>query len=68
MDAGIANVELKAVEIESFSDSILESGRSTLRGPGDTVLDRGKYLVLWKRVAGKWKLQRDCWNSSDARP
>jgi hypothetical protein len=20
---------------------------------------------VWKRVAGKWRLHRDCWNSSD---
>ena len=66
MNAGIASVELQAAEIESFGDSIVESGRSTLRGPGNAVVERGKYLVLWKRVIGKWKLHRDCWNSSDA--
>mgnify|MGYP001501966954 CR=1 FL=1 len=66
MSAGITSVELRTAEIESFGDAIVESGRSTLRGPGDMVVERGKYLVLWKRVAGKWKLHRDCWNSSDA--
>lgn len=26
-------------------------------------LDKGKYIVLWKKEEGKWKLFRDCYNS-----
>lgn len=29
-----------------------------------TVADRGKYIVVWKRVGGKWLLHRDIWNTS----
>ena len=64
MAGGIVRVELKTVEVESFGDSIVESGRATLFGQGGMVLDKGKYVVLWKKVGGKWKLHRDCWNSS----
>jgi ketosteroid isomerase-like protein len=26
-------------------------------------IDKGKYIVLWKKEDGKWKLFRDCYNS-----
>jgi ketosteroid isomerase-like protein len=28
-------------------------------GDGDKVLDSGKYIVVWKRQDGQWKLHRD---------
>jgi ketosteroid isomerase-like protein len=28
------------------------------------VADRGKYVVIWKRVGGEWKLHRDIWTTS----
>jgi uncharacterized protein (TIGR02246 family) len=68
MDDGISRLELKTIEVEPFGDSIVESGRATLFGKDGAVLDRGKYLVLWKKAGGKWKLHRDCWNSSQPLP
>lgn len=68
MDDGISRLELKTIEVEPFGDSIVESGRATLFGKDGAVLDRGKYLVLWKKTGGKWKLHRDCWNSSQPAP
>ncbi len=68
MAAGIVGVELKTIEVESFGDTIVESGRSTLLGKGGAILDKGKYLVMWKKVGRGWKLHRDCWNSSQPAP
>ncbi len=68
MAAGIVGVELKTIEVESFGDTIVESGRSTLLGKGSAILDKGKYLVMWKKVGDGWKLHRDCWNSSQPAP
>jgi hypothetical protein len=28
------------------------------------MIDEGKYVVVWKRVGGQWKLHRDIWTSS----
>jgi uncharacterized protein (TIGR02246 family) len=63
---GIARVELKTVEVESLGDSVVETGRATLYSDGGTIIDRAKYLVVWKKVGGQWKLHRDIWNSSQA--
>jgi uncharacterized protein (TIGR02246 family) len=68
MDAGIKAIELKTIEVESFGDTIVEQGTATLYGKDKAVVDRGKYFVMWKQVDGKWKLHRDCWNSSEPAP
>jgi uncharacterized protein (TIGR02246 family) len=65
MDAGVKAVELKTVEAEGLGDSAVEAGTYTLYGKDGATLDRGKYLVLWKRVGGEWRLHRDCWNSNE---
>jgi len=32
------------------------------------VLDKGKYIVIWKQEEGQWKLHRDIFNSSMPAP
>jgi uncharacterized protein (TIGR02246 family) len=65
MDSGVKGVELKTVEVESLGDSAVEAGTYTLHGKDGTTLDRGKYLVHWKKEGGAWRLHRDCWNSNE---
>ncbi len=64
MDMGIKAARLETVEVEDYGDTAFEVGRYTLEGAGGQVLDRGKYIVIWKQDGGQWKLHRGIWNSS----
>lgn len=64
--AGIKRAKLDTVEAEPTGDQIVEVGQFTLYGDGDTQIDTGKYLVVWKQESGTWKLHRDIWNTSVA--
>jgi uncharacterized protein (TIGR02246 family) len=64
MDMGIKGARLETVEAEGHGDTAVEVGRFELLGEGEQVLDRGKYVVIWKRDGGEWKLHRDIFNSS----
>lgn len=64
MGMGIQEATLETAEVEAHGDTAHEVGRYTLRGEGGQVLDQGKYIVIWKRAGGQWKLHRDIWNSS----
>ncbi len=35
----------------------------TFSDKDEKELEKGKYIVLWKKEEGKWKLFRDCYNS-----
>lgn len=64
MEAGIAEATLQTIELEAHGDTANEIGAYSLSASDDQVLDRGKYVVIWKREGGRWKLHRDIWNSS----
>jgi ketosteroid isomerase-like protein len=64
MGMGIAEATLKTIELEAHGDTANEIGAYTLRAGDGGVLDQGKYVVIWKREGGQWKLHRDIWNSS----
>jgi ketosteroid isomerase-like protein len=64
MDRGIKGAKLETVDLEVYQDAAWEAGNYTLTGAKGEVMDRGKYIVVWKDEGGKWKLHRDIWNSS----
>lgn len=64
LDSGIRGAKLKTLEVEAHGDSAHEVGQYELSDQGGKVLDRGKYVVIWKRVGARWKLHRDIWTTS----
>ena len=61
--SGISNADLRTIEVWGTEDLITEEGEYSLF-VGETEVDQGKYLVLWKKEDGKWKLFRDIFNSN----
>jgi uncharacterized protein (TIGR02246 family) len=64
MDMGIKAAKLKIVEVEDHGSTAIEISTYTLHSEAGQVLDRGKYIVIWKQEAGQWKMHRDIFNSS----
>jgi uncharacterized protein (TIGR02246 family) len=64
MDMGIKEAKIDVLEVEGYGVTATEVGTFTLLGEGEQELDRGKYIVIWKREGGRWKLHRDIFNSS----
>ena len=40
----------------------------TMPSPRGEVRDRGKYLVVWHRIDGDWRIAQDIWNSDSPPP
>jgi uncharacterized protein (TIGR02246 family) len=62
--AGVKSATLKTTEAECHDDTAHEVGEYRLMTADGKVIDAGKYIVLWKRVEGQWKLHRDIWNTN----
>ena len=60
---GIKGAKLKITEVDELGSTAVESGVYTLKGEGGAVLSVGKYIVVWKKEAGAWKLHRDIFNA-----
>jgi uncharacterized protein (TIGR02246 family) len=61
---GARSIALESLEVEVFRNTAVEVGAYSIHGPEGQLLDRGKYIVVWKQVGGDWKLHRDILNSS----
>ena len=63
-DMGIKNLKLETVSADPAGDQIVETGKYTLAGADGKTMDTGKYIVVWKKENGEWKLFKDIWNTS----
>lgn len=61
--AGITGVDLRLENVYGTEDLIAEEGELTLF-VGEEAVAVEKYIVLWKKEDGKWKLFRDIFNSN----
>ncbi len=61
---GIKEVKLETREVDAQGATAIEMGQYTLRGGAGELIDRGKYIVIWKLIQGEWKLHRDIWTTS----
>ena len=64
MDMGIRRAKLDMVEVQGRGKTATEVSKFTLFAEGDAMADQGKYIVIWKRKKGGWRLHRDIFNSS----
>ncbi len=62
IDGGVKDVSLHTAAVESAGDLASETGTVRLVAKDGTIT-QGRYVVVWKREGGRWKLHRDIWNS-----
>jgi ketosteroid isomerase-like protein len=68
-EVGLKSVKLVTLDLEIAGDMACEVGEATLGlEPKGTQAATAvvKYVVVWKRVGGQWRLHRDIWNSKGA--
>ena len=63
MDTEVEDLTLDTTEVESAGHLACELGKVRVVGKNGQVIE-GRYLVVWKRQNGQWKLYRDIWNSA----
>ena len=59
---GSSELVLKTVSAQGFGNMAIEEGKYVVL-VGDQEVDKGKYIVTWKKEEGQWKLHQDIWNS-----
>lgn len=64
MNMGVKEAKLEIVEVEDIGDTAIEVSNFMMFGNEGQLLDKGKYMVVWKQVDGNWLLHRDIFNSS----
>jgi ketosteroid isomerase-like protein len=63
MIAGGNDIQLNTLEVWGDAETITEEGLYELKSNTGAVLGKGKYIVIWKFINGKWLIHRDISNS-----
>lgn len=58
-----ASDELKTKEVFAMGDMATELGTYSATAADGSHADHGHYMVVYKKVDGKWMMYRDTWNS-----
>jgi uncharacterized protein (TIGR02246 family) len=65
MDMGVKSATLRTTEAQPHGATRAhEVGTYAMLGADGKELDRGKYIVIWKKEGNAWKIHRDIWNTS----
>jgi len=67
INAGVRELQFTTLEVRVVRDLAYEIGEYTETihpEEGEAIRDQGKYVVIWKRENGEWKLDVDIWNSN----
>jgi len=65
LETGLGEVELEPLRVDVVGDVAYEAGRCKMLAPGVGMRreERGKYLLVYSRRGGDWKVVADCWSS-----
>jgi uncharacterized protein (TIGR02246 family) len=61
---GLKDVRLATLDFEQAGDTGYEVGEATLTVSSGTAVV--KFVVVWKKIGGQWRLHRDIWNAKGA--
>ena len=65
-DAGYRDLRIETTRVDHSGDMAMELGRFSLtlhKADGTAVIERGKYVKVWKRL-GAWLIMADCWSKT----
>jgi ketosteroid isomerase-like protein len=62
-DSSTAVIDLPPNNIYGSADLVVEDGTYSFPDGKGGHVDKGKFIALWKKEDGKWKLFREIWNT-----
>ena len=57
----ITGSSFETTELWGNDDLLVEEGTGSWSHENGTVVGRGRYLLVWKKEDGQWKILRDTW-------
>jgi len=61
--AGLTNKGDEVTDVGVAGDMAWITGTFSVTDASGTVVDKGKYVTVYRRASGKWPIIRDIWNS-----
>jgi ketosteroid isomerase-like protein len=65
---GMKELSISTTDITGSPTFIIETGNYEMKDASKSVLDKGKYVVVWENRNGEWKIYRDIGSTSMPAP
>ena len=62
--SGVKELKLSVQDVSGNNDMVVETGTYELLGDNNKSVDKGKYVVVWKKENDSWKIFRDIFNTN----
>ncbi len=64
MDMEIVDLQMGVSEMDIVGNTVIDMCEFNLIGSKQSILDKGNHLVIWKQLAGVWKINKEVFNSN----
>ena len=64
MRMGMKELSISTTDITGSPTFIIETGNYEMKDANKSVIDKGKYVVVWENRNGEWKIYRDIGSTS----
>jgi ketosteroid isomerase-like protein len=61
---GLKELSISTTDITGSPTFIIETGNYEMKDANKSVIDKGKYVVVWEKRNGQWKIYRDIGSTS----
>ena len=61
---GIKEFKDETTNLYGAGDTVVEEGNLFMGDGKGNTLENGKYISVWKKIDGDWKVSSDIWNTS----
>lgn len=68
INAGLTEFREESTDFYGNVDLVVDAGSYVVTFGPDHVTERGKYLNVWTRTAGGWKIRSNMWNTDPTVP
>src|SRR5258705_4036589 len=62
--SGVTELKISPTDVAGNDEMLTETGMYELYGNDNKMIDKGKYVVVWKKENGSWKIFRDIFNTN----
>lgn len=61
-EQGVDRIDIESVDVERDGETANRVGRAALFDGSGSQIDRAKFVEVWRREEGEWRIHRDIWN------
>jgi ketosteroid isomerase-like protein len=60
---GVTDYKLTTTNVYGGPEDVIEEGKYELDTGNNKLMEKGKYIVIWKLDKDRWKIYRSIWNT-----